>query len=397
MAGNEGSFRYVVIGGGFAGEYAIRGIRERDPEGSIALFSGERHPPYKRPPLSKGLWQGESEEKLPLRKAAYEEAGVELFLGTEVARIDRAAHVVVDGSGRTFRYEKLLLATGGRVKRLPFGEGHILYYRTLDDYRALRALAGAGERFVLVGGGFIGAELASALAQNSKQVTVVFPEAALLDRVLPEDLARSVTDLYREKGVQVLTGDVPVDVQQVEGKGGGRFRVRLRSGESLEADGVVAGIGIEPETRLAREAGLRVDDGIVVNAHLRTDDPDIFAAGDVARFPYAALGRLARVEHEENAIRQGKTAGANMAGGSERYDLSPMFYSDLFDLGFEAVGNLDARLQTKALWKEPYREGIVHYLDGERVVGVLLWNAWGRLDEAREVLGTSRRLSLEGA
>lgn len=396
MAREEASFRYVVMGGGFAGEHAVRGIRRRDPDGAIALFSKEPYPPYARPPLSKGLWLGGSEEKLPLRQGGYEEAGVKLFLETEIVGIDRAAHVVVDAGGRTFRYEKLLLATGGRVKRLPFGDGLIHYFRTLDDYRALRALADRGEHLVIVGGGFIGAELASALAQNGKQVTLVFPEAALLDRVLPEDLAAWVTDLYRQRGVQIRSGDVPVDVRQAD-DGSGRVRVRLRSGPSLEADGVVAGIGIEPETGLAREAGLRVDDGIVVNAYLRTDDPDIFAAGDVARFPHAALGRLVRVEHEENAIRQGETAGANMAGGSERYDLAPMFYSDLFDLGFEAVGDLDSRFRTEAQWKDPYREGIVHYLDGERVVGVLLWNAWGRLDQAREVLGTSRRLSLEGS
>ena len=274
MAKEDASFRYVVIGGGFAGEYAVRGIRKRDPDGAIALFSTEPHPPYARPPLSKGLWLGGSEEKLPLRQAGYDEAGVKLFLGTEIVRIDRAAHVVADAGGRAFRHEKLLLATGGRVKRLPFGQGLIHYFRTLDDYHALRAVADGGEHLIVVGGGFIGAELASALAQNSKQVTLVFPEAALLDRVLPEDLAAWVTDLYRQRGVQILSGDVPVEVRQV-GEGPGRVRMRLRSGQSLEADGVVAGIGIEPETRLAREAGLREDDGIVINAYLRTDDPDI--------------------------------------------------------------------------------------------------------------------------
>ncbi|BAS26948.1 NAD(P)/FAD-dependent oxidoreductase [Limnochorda pilosa] len=398
MATETRSFRHVVVGGGFAGEHAVRGIRKLDPEGSIALFSLEPHPPYQRPPLSKGLWLGGSEEKLPLRKEGYGEVGVELFLGTEVAHLDRAAHTVTDVSGRVFRYEKLLLATGGRVKQLPFGEDRILYYRTLDDYHALRRRTEAGERFVIIGGGFIGAELAAALAQNGKQVRMVFPEAAVLERVLPGDLARWVTGYYREKGVEVLAGDAPVAVEPVGGSSAtGRSRVRLKSGTSLEADGVVAGIGIRPDTRLAEEAGLRVDDGIVVDGFLRTEDPDVFAAGDVARFPYAALGRLARVEHEENAIRQGETAGVNMAGGSERYDLSPMFYSDLFDLGFEAVGDLSSRHRTEALWKEPYREGIVHYLEGDRVVGILLWNAWGRLDEAREVLGSIRRLSLDGA
>jgi NADPH-dependent 2,4-dienoyl-CoA reductase/sulfur reductase-like enzyme len=294
-----------------------------------------------------------------------------------------------------YTYGKLLLAMGGTPRRLPFGGDLIVYYRTLDDYHRLRSLTGHGQRFAVIGGGFIGSEIAAALAMNQKTVSLIFPDAGISSRVFPSDLAQFVTGYYREKGVEVLEG------QQVRGVSarGSAAAVTLKSGRELTVDGVVAGIGITPNIELAKAAGLETADGIVVNESLRTRDPNIFAAGDVAGFFNPALDKRLRVEHEDNANTMGRMAGRSMAGEAVRYDHLPSFYSDLFDLGYEAVGELDARLETIADWKERYREGVVYYLRDGRVRGVLLWNVWGKVDAARELIaapGPFRREDLAG-
>jgi 3-phenylpropionate/trans-cinnamate dioxygenase ferredoxin reductase subunit len=231
---------------------------------------------------------------------------------------------------------------------------------------------------VVIGGGFIGSEIAAALAIDGRQVSMIFPEDGICARAFPKDLAAFVTGYYREKGVQVLAGDVP---SAISGSG-----VRSKSGRDLPADVVVAGLGIAPETKLAEDAGLEVRDGIVVDAQLRTSDPDILAAGDVARFHSVVLDKDVRVEHEDNANTMGRLAGQAMAGASVAWKHVPMFYSDLFDLGYEAVGEIDSRLETVADWKVPFREGVVYYLRDGRVRGVLLWNTWGQVDNARALL-----------
>ena len=291
--------------------------------------------------------------------------------------IDRAAHTVRDDAGDTWRYRKLLLATGGAARTLPFGEGFI-YLRTLDDYRRLRQAVKPGARAVVIGGGFIGSEIAAALALNGAKVTMLFPEAAIGARAYPKALADSVTAYYRDKGVDVRAG---VSVNGARGN-----TLELTDGSTLATDVVVAGLGITPNVQLAQDAGLAVDNGIVVDAQLRTSDPDIFAAGDVASFPAAALDRRLRVEHENAALTMGERAGRGMAGQDAPYDELPYFYSDLFDLGYEAVGTLDARLQTVEQWVTPYREGVVYYLDAGRVRGVLLWNTWDQVEHARKLI-----------
>jgi NADPH-dependent 2,4-dienoyl-CoA reductase/sulfur reductase-like enzyme len=251
----------------------------------------------------------------------------------------------------------------------------------------LRALSERGQRFAVIGGGFIGSEIAAALAINGKNVTLVFPDSGICGRMFPADLAGFLNDYYHEKGVEVLAG------QQASGLGarGQRLALTIRSAQGgtehvIEADGIVAGIGIEPNIELARAAGLKLDNGIVVDASLRTSHPDIFAAGDVASFANPALQVRLRVEHEDNANTMGQMAGAAMAGRAVSYDHLPFFYSDLFDLGYEAVGEIDSHLETAADWKEPYREGVVYYLRAGRVRGVLLWNVWEQVDAARKLI-----------
>lgn len=384
-------FKYIIVGGGVAGANAVEGIRVHDSSGSIALFGKEPHLPYDRPPLSKGLWLGKTTmEQLPVYpRSFYDEHHVHLFLGTEIVEIDRKHRRVVDREGNTFAYENLLLATGGSPRTLSFGGDVVRYFRTVDDYTMLREVTETAGEFVLIGGGFIGAELAAALTLQGKQVTMVFPETCILQRIFPEALAAFVTDYYRDKNVKVINGDVPTNVVRANG----RVRIELRSGALVKADGVVVAVGLNAHAQMASRAGLEVENGIAVNEFLQTSDPHIYAAGDVASFPVEALGKRMRIEHWNNAQMQGRYAGENMAGAHKKYDYLPYFYSDLFDLGFEAVGDLDARYQTFADWKEEHREGVVYYLDQARVVGVLLWNVWEKLDAARALLKEGTRYS----
>ncbi len=370
----EHRFDHLIIGAGMAGSAAAVALREAAAGASIALLGDEAHPPYDRPPLSKALWKDGKEEDIwrPIAKA-----GATLQPGRRALSIDRAAHLVRDDAGDTWRYGKLLIATGGTPRRLPFG-ADIVYLRTLDDYHRLRRSVRSGARMAVIGGGFIGSEIAAALALNGCRVTMLFPEATIGARAYPKALAESVTAYYREKGVDVRAG---VTVNGVAGAA-----LELSDGSTLQADAVVAGLGITPNVELAQAAGLEVDNGIVVDAHLRSSDPDIHAAGDVASFPAAALGRRLRVEHENAAVTMGERAGRCMAGQDAPYDELPYFYSDLFDLGYEAVGTLDARLETVEQWVTPYREGVVYYLEGARVRGALLWNTWDQVGAARALI-----------
>lgn len=375
------SYRYLIVGGGMTADAACKGIRARDAEGAIGLVSGEGHPPYKRPPLSKALWKGGAESSIWRGTA---DLDVDLQLGRRIVSLDLEARRATDDQGEAYSYERLLLATGGRPRRLPFGDGEVIYFRTLDDYRRLRELVNAGAHFVVIGGGFIGSEIAAALAMSGRAVTLVFPEPGVGSRIFPPELATFVSDYYRSKGVQVLAGESVSGL----GRDGDGLLVRTGSGRTLKADAVVAGLGIEPRTDLAADAGLPVANGIVVDEYGRTGGrEDVFAAGDVARFPVPALGGDARVEHEDHANTHGARVGANMAGAHEPYDHLPFFYSDLFELGYEAVGELDSRHETLAEWAEPNRKGVVCYLDRERRPrGFLLWDVWGRVDDARELI-----------
>jgi 3-phenylpropionate/trans-cinnamate dioxygenase ferredoxin reductase component len=369
--------RYLIVGGGMTGGAACKGIREHDTDGTITLVGSEPHAPYKRPPLSKGLWSGADEAKIWLGTG---DLGVELALGRRIVSLDLETRRATDDAGEEYSYEKVLLATGGTPRRLPSGNGDVVYFRTLDDYHRLREGATDGASVVAIGGGFIGSELAASLISNGAKVTMVFPEPAINWRLLPGDLADFVTEYYREKGVDVRAGAL------VSGVEGGR--VTLESGEELPAETIVAGLGIVPQTELAERAGLPIENGVVVDQFGRVDGrDDLFAAGDVANFPAEALGHGVRVEHEDHANTHGRVVGANMAGAGQPYDHLPFFYSDLFDLGYEAVGELDSRLGTVQRWEEPNRKGVVAYVDDDgRPRGFLLWNTWGKVDAARELL-----------
>lgn len=372
-------YKYLIIGGGMTGDAAIRGIRDVDATAAVGLIGAESQPPYNRPPLTKGLWKGEPEEKIWRQT---DSLGAELHLGRRAVQLDPKNRRVTDDRGGVYTYEKMLLATGGTPKRLPGDPEGIIYYRTYRDYRTLRDRVEESKRFAVIGGGFIGSEIAAALAMNGKRVTMILRGDGVGDHLFPPDLVKFLNGYYADKGVEILTVDEVAAVSRTGVKQG----ITTKHGRTLEVDGIIAGIGIAPNTQLAEAAGLKVENGIIVDEFLRTSQPEIHAAGDVANFYNPSLGARLRVEHEDNANDMGQAAGKNMAGEPEPYHHLPFFYSDLFDLGYEAVGDVNSKLTAVEDWKEPYREGVVYYLKDGRVKGVLLWNVWEQVDNARKLI-----------
>ena len=374
-------YPYLIIGGGMTADAAARAIRAIEPSAVVGLISAEAHPPYARPPLSKSLWKGDPESGI---WRGTDTLGVDLRLGRRVTAIDAKKRVVTDERGETAAYDKLLLATGGTPRRLPFGGNkQIIYYRTYDDYRRLRELANANLRFAVLGGGFIGSEVAAALRMAGRDVVMLVPEDGIGARVYPADLSRYLLTYYREQGVDVRSGEGLAGLRQDAAK----VIVKTTGGNELAVDIVVAGLGIQPNVELAEQAGIHVENGIVVDELLRTNVADVFAAGDVANFFNPALGTRMRVEHEDNANAMGAAAGRSMAGQGTPYTHLPFFYSDLFALGYEAVGELDPRLEVISDWKDPFKEGVLYYLKDGNVRGVLLWGIFGKVDDARALIG----------
>ena len=371
--------RYLIVGGGMTADAATEGIRELDSAGTIGLIGAEPDPPYDRPPLSKKLWFGDPFESIWRQTTS---RSVELFLGRRVTSLAADRKIVTDDQGTEYHYDKLLLATGGSTRQFDFGKGLIAYYRTVQDYRWLRQQSETKQRFAVIGGGFIGSEMAAALATVKKQVVLVMPDSGICSRVFPGELSSFVTDFFRQKGVEFRLGETVTGVRQ----NGERLVLSLKSGTELEADCIVAGIGITPDVALAKQAGLAVGNGIVVDELLRTSNPDIFAAGDVAEFYSPLLDKRVRLEHEDNANRAGKQAGRNMAGAGEPFHHLSLFYSDLFELGYEAVGEIDSRLETIIDWVEPFRKGVIFYMSNARVRGVMLWNVWKKVPAARKLI-----------
>lgn len=372
---------YLIVGAGMAADAAAKAIRETDATANVGIVGDEAQPPYQRPPLSKALWKGD--KSLADIDLATAKSGAHLHLGRRIESLDRAAHVARDDHGDIYRYRRLLLATGATPRRLPFDGGErVIHFRTLGDYETLRRYAQPGAYIAVVGGGFIGSELAASLSSIGCKVTMLFPGKAIGAGRYPDGLANYLDDYYRRHGVTVRSGITVVGGSKTDGG----VELELSSGEVLRVEAVVAGLGVTPNTALAEQAGLQIDNGIAVDAQLRSSDADIWAAGDIANFHSPALGRRLRVEHEDAAVSMGRHAGRVMAGNEAAYTTLPFFYSDLFDLGYEAVGLLDTRLDMVEDWREPYREGVVYYLDAGRVRGVLLWNVWDQVDAARELI-----------
>lgn len=385
---SEFSHDYVVVGAGMAGAAAVRGIRRQDPDGTIALIGSEPDAPYNRTTLSKALWRDPDTttlETIALRAPGL--PGVTLVTGTTVVSLDRVAHTVRTASGDTYHYARLVVATGGRPRTGGIEPGpRTIHFHNLGDYKALRALADRGAHVVVVGGGFIGTELAAVLAASPATVTYVFPGASVGSRQFPPEITAHLDRVYAEAGVELVRNS---RVASVEESADG-VRVVLEDGAVHEGDAVVLGLGQEVDTGWLGEAGLEVGDGVLVDDHFRTSDPDIYAAGDIADVPDRIFGRR-RIEHEDAAVSGGRAAGRNAAGGDVVDDHLPFFYSDLFESGYEALGRLDPTQEVLVDWKVVGEQLVVYYLDAERVLqGVLMWNVWG--DEHHDTKAIAARL-----
>ncbi|MFW9970067.1 MAG: NAD(P)/FAD-dependent oxidoreductase [Candidatus Odinarchaeota archaeon] len=377
------SYKYLIIGGGMAADAAAQSIRENDSKGTIGLISIDNDPPYARPPLSKGLWTGDEElEDIDLGTS---DADVKMHLGCMATKIDRPNKKVIDNKGNKYSYTKLLIATGGTPKKLPnVEEEGIIYYRTLSDYKKLKALVDKNNSFGVIGAGFIGSEIAAGIKMYKPKadVTMIFPEGGICGLIFPKALSDYLNDYFKDNDIKVLKNELVTSIKKQDKI----YLVETKSGKTLSFDTVIAGLGIKPNIQLAKDANLNVEDGIVVNNFLQTNDEDIYAAGDVAYIYNPMLNSYIRVEHEENALMMGEIAGQNMTGESEAFDHLTLFYSDLFELGYEAVGILNSKLDIVEDWIEPLEEGVIYYLKDGRVQGVLLWNVWEKDEEARELI-----------
>ena len=331
---------FVIVGASLAGAKAAEALRTSGFDGRVVLVGAEDERPYERPPLSKGYLLG----KDPIDKAYvhderfYADNAIELRLGVRATAIDRAAHEVELDGGERVRYDKLLLATGSSVVRLalPGGDAQGIHYlRTIAESTALKAALQAGGRVVVVGGGWIGLEVASAARHHGASVVVVEPQRTPLFAVLGAELGQFYAQLHRDHGVDVRLG---VGVSAFASEGGRVRAVVASDGDEIAADAVVVGVGVRPNVELATGAGLLVDDGIVVDEYLRTTDPDVFAAGDVANAHNPQLGRHVRVQHWANAGDQGPAAARSMLGFDEPYLKVPYFFSDQYDVGMEYSG-----------------------------------------------------------
>ncbi|HET8791306.1 MAG TPA: FAD/NAD(P)-binding oxidoreductase, partial [Modicisalibacter sp.] len=372
--------------GGMAADAAAKGIREYDPNGSIGIVGDDNDPPYTRPALTKKLWTDPDFSPDDNWLNTADSTGATLMTGTTVTAIDPARHTITTQDGGQFGYGRLLLATGGKPKTLdvPASE-RTIYFRSFTNYHELRRLSGNDRHIAVVGGSYIGTELAAALVQNDTQATLIYPDEVLGGAMFPPALARHFEKTYEERGIR-LYPKTKMSSGTLSDDG---VALRLSDGNEQRFDGMVSGLGIEPCVDLAASAGLRTDNGIVVDEYLRTSVDDVYAAGDVANYPDHILGRR-RIEHVDNAKQMGATAGRIMAGSQEAYRYTPYYYSNVFDMSYQAVGTLDSSLTTIEDWAEPLKKGVVYYLDGDRVAGVLLWNVKDKLDAARDVLADKR-------
>jgi 3-phenylpropionate/trans-cinnamate dioxygenase ferredoxin reductase component len=367
-----GPARVVLVGGGLASAKTAQSLRKRGYDGQLTLLTAEAHRPYERPGLSKGYLTGaESRDALFVHDADwYRQQGVNLHTSTRVVALDRRRREVRTAAGDRFGYDSVLLATGAVPRRLEVPGGDldgVLYLRTIDDSDALRARLTSGSRVVIVGGGWIGLETAAAARGAGCTVTVVEPAPQPLLRALGTEMAIAFADLHREHGVRFRLG---VSVEAFVRDGGGRVAgVRLADGEVLHADTVIVGIGVVPADGLAREAGLEVSDGIVVGADLRTADPAVVAAGDVAAAYHPVLGRRLRFEHWANALRQAPVAAAALMGEPKSYERLPYVFSDQYDVSLEYVGapRDPGRARLVVRGSVPDRAFLAFWLDDGRV------------------------------
>lgn len=336
----------IVVGAGHAAGELATNLRDNGWEGRIILVGEEAYLPYQRPPLSKAYLSGEMPvESLYLKpQATYDKAGVECLLGVRVEAIDRQRKVLSLSDGRQLEYAKLALTTGGRVRRLALPDAadaehmsNFHYLRTIDDVNRIRLQMLEGMRIVIIGGGYVGLEVAAMAVKRGLRVTVLEALPRVLARVTAPEISTFYEQVHRQAGVDVRTG-VAVEGFDFDASADAVAAVRCAGGERIAADLVVVGVGLVPNTELAQDCGLAVDNGILVDEFARTSDPDIVAAGDCANHPSRVYGRRLRLESVPNAVEQARSAAATLCGKERSYDAVPWFWSDQYDLKLKMVG-----------------------------------------------------------
>jgi 3-phenylpropionate/trans-cinnamate dioxygenase ferredoxin reductase component len=388
--------RIVIVGGGMAGAKAAETLRDEGYEGALTVLAAEDERPYERPPLSKDLLRGESEREAAHVHPAgfYDERDIDLRTGAAATAIDVAGHAVTLEGGERLPYDRLLLATGAEPRRIGIPGADldgVLVLRTLPDSERLAASIRGDGRLVVIGAGWIGSEAAASARVMGSEVTVVERLDVPLETVLGAELGGMYGDLHREHGVELLTG---AGVEAFEGDGRVE-RVRLAGGRTLDCGAVLVGIGVVPRTGLAEEAGLDVENGVLVDATLRTSAPDIWAAGDIAAHMHPRYGRRVRVEHWANALNQGPAAARNMLGADEPFDRLPYFFSDQYDVGMEYSG-LAARDDRVVVRGDlSSREVIAFWTAGGRVTAAMNVNVWDVTDDLQELIRSGREVDPE--
>ena len=383
---------FVIVGGGLAAAKTAEGLRRGGFEGRVVLLGDEHHLPYERPPLSKGYLLGTEELETAFVHSPewYDEQDVDLRAGTVVTALDPDAHTVATDDGHV-GYDRLLIATGSTPRRLPVADDSgapVAYLRTIEDSNRLRESLQPGRRIVIIGGGWIGLEVAAAARTAGCEVVVLEALDLPLVRVLGSEVAEVFRTLHEEHGVDLRTNATVTSVEN----DGGRAVVRLAEGSSVTADLLVVGVGVTPNTALGQAAGLKTDNGIVVDEWLRTSQPDVFAAGDVANAYHPVLRRHLRVEHWDNAIEQGLTAARNMLGAEEPYERLPYFFTDQYDLGIEYVGSVgpDGYDEVVLRGDLPGRVLTAFWLkDGSALAGMHV-NDWDAIDPIRQIVAAGR-------
>ena len=389
--------RYLIVGASLAGATAAETLRTEGFEGEITLVGDEPYRPYERPPLSKAYLQGEAERESAFvhPEGWYEEHDVDLRVSTKITSIDRGAREVSTGTGDRLGYDKLLLATGSTPRQLSVPGADlngVLYLRRLEDSERMRDAFGTAKSVAIIGAGWIGLETAAAARKAGLQVTLLENAELPLLRILGRELAQVFADLHVSHGVDLRCG---VSVERLTGDGSVNG-VRLEDGSQIDADLVVVGVGITPNVGLAEDAGLEVDNGITVDEHLRTSDPAIFAAGDVANSYRPALGRHVRVDHWANAQRQGEIAGKTMLGQDAVDDRPPYFYSDQYDLGMEYTGYVEPDGYDEVVFRGDLESGefIAYWLAERRVLAGMNVNTWDVAEQIEALVRSDRPVDI---
>ena len=375
------TYDYLLIGGGMVAGYAVKGIRKVYKEGLIGIISKDADAPYERPALSKKLWTDPEFTEDQISIGAENDPRTMIELRTTVKAVLPEEHLVKLENGEMIGYKKLLLATGGEPNRIKGPDAEqVIVFRDWSDYRKLRQQSGKNQEVLVVGGSYIGTELAAALVQNNTKVTLIYPDKILNAKRFPKALAKEYEETFQNAGVKLVKEKRATSYSINDDK----VELLLDDGSRLTGDTLVIGLGVSPRIQLAKESGLKlIEDGVWTDNKLHSSKTDIWVAGDIASYPDAILGR-SRIEHVDHARNSGEVVGSIMAGANVTYEHTPYFYSNVFSISWKAIGKMDPSLEQ--VIDDVGTGKVVYFVDDQKLVGVLLWNVAIDLDDVRALL-----------